>query len=151
MELRHLRYFVGVAGELNFTRAARKLRVAQPALSRQVQQLEDEVGVKLFDRVGRRVLAESAPDDDVIVAGLCWPHGSTSFRVEGGDSLEYQSRRTTLSSELLILIPASRSASYWMNPSRLNLFMKKLTRERVVPTIFESVSCDIFGTTCRGF
>jgi DNA-binding transcriptional LysR family regulator len=50
MELRHLRYFIGVAEALSFTKAARVLRVAQPALSRQIRQLEEEVGVPLFER-----------------------------------------------------------------------------------------------------
>lgn len=60
MELRHLRYFLAAAQSQSFTRASESLHITQPTLSHQIKQIEDELGMQLFDRVGRVVKLTTA-------------------------------------------------------------------------------------------
>ena len=63
MDVRHLRYFVAVVDWAGVSAAARRLRITQPALSRQIRDLETELGVRLFDRIGRRLRLTTGGQD----------------------------------------------------------------------------------------
>jgi len=76
MELRHLRYFVMAAEELNFTKAARRLEVGQPVLSRQIHDLEREIGVQLFDRNSSRVFLTDAGNSFLSEARVVLQHAA---------------------------------------------------------------------------
>ncbi len=60
MELREIEYFLAICDELHFTRAAENLGISQPALSRQMRALEDKLGVRLFDRLGKKIAITEA-------------------------------------------------------------------------------------------
>jgi DNA-binding transcriptional LysR family regulator len=81
MELRHLRYFVEVAQALSFTKAAQSLRVAQPALSRQIRQLEEEVGVRLLERTRRGVQMTSAGEAFLVEARAVLEQSAQAIQV----------------------------------------------------------------------
>lgn len=81
MELRHLRYFVAVAEELNYRKASERLRVAQPALSSQIKDLEYELGVKLLDRDTGGVRLNDAGAAFLVEARLILAHAQQAVTV----------------------------------------------------------------------
>ncbi|WNV85538.1 LysR family transcriptional regulator [Umezawaea sp. Da 62-37] len=85
MELRALKYFVTVAEELHFGRAAERLRIVQPAVSQQIARLERELGVRLLDRTSRRVRLTPA-GDRVLAAARETLAAAARVRVVAGES-----------------------------------------------------------------
>ncbi|HEX2555716.1 MAG TPA: LysR substrate-binding domain-containing protein [Microvirga sp.] len=113
MELRHLRYFVAVAEELHFGRAAKRLHLSQPPLSHQIKDLEEELGVELFNRSKRAV--------SLTRAGAAFLSRARGVLAAAADACEV-ARRAGLGHAGHLSIGYVHSAAYTMLPAVLRAF-----------------------------
>jgi DNA-binding transcriptional LysR family regulator len=108
VELRHLRYFVAVAEERHFGRAAERLHMAQPPLSQQIRQLEDELGVRLLDRTTRRV--------ELTAAGSAYLRRARAL-LAGVDDAGEEVRRVAAGLQGRLVVGCVGSATYSLLPA----------------------------------
>jgi DNA-binding transcriptional LysR family regulator len=129
MEYRHLRFFIAVAEDLSFTRAATRLRVAQPHLSREVRRLEHELRVPLFERNRRRVALTAAGS-----AFLEKARGILAETAEAARAAQRASRGETGR----IRVGFSSSAGFGMLPDAVRRFRLERPGVELVLTEFNS-------------
>jgi LysR family hydrogen peroxide-inducible transcriptional activator len=129
MEVHQLRYFCAVAETLSFTRAAAREQVAQPSLSQQIMKLEEELGVRLFDRLGRAVrLTEPGQ--------LFLPRARAILSELRAAKEEVAERQSTVSGKISVgVIPTI--APYFL-PPRIALFSRKYPDATI--TVMEDVT-----------
>lgn len=123
MELRHLRYFIAVAEELHFTRAAQRLSIAQPPLSQQIKSLEQEVGVELLRRTKRRV--------ELTDAGRCFLDEARRA-VAQVDQAVAEARRAARGEIGRVLVGFVGSATYTVLPQVFRAFRGRYPSVEVV-------------------
>jgi DNA-binding transcriptional LysR family regulator len=121
MELRHLRYFVAVAEEENVSRAASKLHVSQPGISRQIHDLEDEIGFLLFERSGKSVR--------LTVSGRIFFDGARDILQRTTDAVE--KARLGLASPVEINVGYAPSGTVEILPRALRAFRRSFPGVRV--------------------
>jgi DNA-binding transcriptional LysR family regulator len=138
VELRHLAYFVAVAEELHFGRAAERLLVAQPSLSRQIRQLEDELGVVLLERTSRRVELTAAGRSflDHAVATLAQLEEGRIAARRTASGLAGQVRLGFVASVAVAVLPELVAAHRRLRPD-VTLDLREMTTEAQVPALVE--------------
>jgi DNA-binding transcriptional LysR family regulator len=115
MELRHLKYFIAVAEELHFGRAANRLHLAQPSLSKQIQQLEEELGFPLFYRTKQKV--------ELLDAGHVFLDEARRIRRQAENAVE-SARRTHTGQSGRLLIGFNASATLEVMPRVLRKYLQ---------------------------
>ena len=140
MELRHLRYFVAVAEELNFTRAAARLHIGQPPLSMQIRDLEGEMGVRLFERTQRRVA--------LTPAGQCLREHA--YRILGGVREAVEAAQRAARGELGELRVGFTSSLPFTDllPDALHAYRRRFPAVRL--QLSEMFTPEQFGALARG-
>jgi LysR family cyn operon transcriptional activator len=134
MELRHLRYFIALAGSLNFTRAAERVHVTQSTLSHQIRQLEDEVGQPLFDRVGKRVIMTEA-------GGVFLAYATRALQEIDQGLGELKTSPVSMSG--VVRIGATHTFNLGFIPECIAVF---LSRNATVKVVVEELSADAIAT-----
>lgn len=123
MEFRQLQYFLAVAEELNFSRAAKRLNIAQPPLTRQIRQMEQELGVELFYRTKRRV--------ELTDAGRAFVEESRRILVQVEQSMQVAQRASR--GEIGRLVVAFEgSSAYDIVPNSLKTYRERFPAVELV-------------------
>lgn len=117
MELRQLRYALAVAEEMHFTRAAQRLRVAQPSLSRQIRELEAELGARLFLRTSRRV--------ELTAAGRAFV-ASARQTIQAADAIRAATLAAAKGAEGLVTLGFVSTAAIQVLPEMIRLQRRQL-------------------------
>jgi DNA-binding transcriptional LysR family regulator len=123
MELRHLRYFIAVAEEENVSRAALRLHVSQPALSRQIRDLEGEIGVELLERTARSVRLTEA--------GKFFLSEARAVVLRSGEAVN-KTRAIAVGCQGQIHVGYAPSLTVEILPRALRIFQKEYPKVRVM-------------------
>jgi LysR family transcriptional regulator, hydrogen peroxide-inducible genes activator len=139
MELHQLRYFCAVARTGSFTRAAQREHVAQPSLSQQVRKLEDELGTKLFDRLGRTVRL-THPGEALLT------RAEAIVREVGDAKLEIQ--QMTGDGQGKLVVGAIPTVAPYFLPARLAGFARKFPGVQI--SVVEELTSDLISLVHQG-